>query len=155
MSPAAMRAIILLLCLTIGQSAHAADAIELLGRGVQIYGCTATDGSFAWKLTGPDATLTDAQGMVAGHHFAGPSWQASDGSLVVGEVLAASAGAKGAVPWLVLHAKSHTGAGAFATVKYIVRSRTEGGAAPAGGCDAAHAGASVRVPYSATYTFFP
>ena len=150
-----MRAIILLLCLTIGHSANAADVIDLLGRGVQIYRCTATDGGFAWKLTGPDATLTDAQGTVVGRHFAGPSWQAADGSLVVGEVLAASDGARGAVPWLVLHAKSHAGAGAFAAVRYIVRSRTEGGVAPANGCDTAHDGASVRIPYSATYTLFP
>ena len=39
-------------------------------------------------------------------------------------------------------------------VAYVVRSGTAGGAAPATGCDAAHANAESRVPYSATYTFF-
>ena len=40
-------------------------------------------------------------------------------------------------------------------VAYVVRTRTEGGVAPATGCDASHADAEVRVPYSAVYLFFP
>ncbi len=61
----------------------------------------------------------------------------------------------GAIPWLVLRAKSHAGDGLFAKVAYIVRSATEGGSAPTAGCDAAHVGAEARVGYRATYTFFP
>ena len=38
----------------------------------------------------PDASLLDAKGQVIGKHFAGPSWQANDGSIVVGEALNAS-----------------------------------------------------------------
>ena len=60
-----------------------------------------------------------------------------------------------AIPWLVLAAKAHQGAGLFANVAYITRSLTEGGAAPASGCDAAHAGREVPVSYQATYVFFP
>jgi hypothetical protein len=74
---------------------------------------------------------------------------------VVGEPLNASPSPDaGAIPWLVLHAKSHAGSGAMATVQYIVRERTEGGMAPTSGCDAGHAGSEVRVPYSAVYLFF-
>ena len=139
-----------------GQPARAAaPAIELLGRGVQIYDCAASGAGFAWQLKAPDAMLLDGQGRPVGHHFAGPSWQATDGSLVTGDVVASSSGAAGAVPWLVLRAKSHAGEGIFATVRYIVRSQTVGGAAPGAGCDAGHAGAETRVDYHATYTLFP
>ena len=130
-------------------------AVALQGRGVQIYDCIAAPGGFAWRLKAPDARLFDARGQDVGHHFAGPSWQAADGSTVVGEVVASSAGAAGAIPWLVLRVKSHAGTGLFGPVTYVVRSQTIGGAAPDGGCDKDHLGAQARVGYSATYTFFP
>jgi hypothetical protein len=130
-------------------------AIEATGKGVQIYTCKASNSAYAWALKAPDASLTDAGGHVIGKHFAGPSWQATDGSTVVGEALNVSSSPhNGSVPWLVLHAKSHLGDGVMANVQYIVRMRTEGGIAPASGCDATHVGAEVRVPYSATYVFF-
>ena len=130
-------------------------AIEAFAKGVQIYACKPAGGAYAWTLQGPDATLSDAKGHAIGKHFAGPSWQAEDGSVVVGETLNASPSPDaGAVAWLVLHAKSHSGNGTMASVQYIVRTRTEGGVAPATGCDAAHAGAQTRVPYSAVYLFF-
>jgi hypothetical protein len=137
-------------------AAHATPALQLIGKGVQVYTCKPTTSGFGWALKGPDAVLTDVDGKTVGRHFAGPSWQANDGSTVVGEPLVASPSpAPGAVAWLVLHAKSHLGAGIFAEVAYIVRTATDGGAAPSTGCDAAHAAAEVREPYSATYTFFP
>lgn len=137
-----------------GQPAKA-PAIEAFGKGVQIYTCQSAAGSYAWKLKAPDAQLLDAKGNVIGKHFAGPTWQANDGSTVVGEALNASpAPDAGAIPWLVLHAKSHEGNGAMATVQYVVRARTEGGVAPASGCDAGHVGGEVRVPYNAVYLFF-
>jgi len=130
-------------------------AIEGFAKGVQIYTCKAANGSYAWTLKAPDASLSDAKGQVIAKHFAGPSWQAEDGSVVVGEPVQASPSPDaGAVSWLVLHAKSHTGNGEMASVQYIVRTRTEGGVAPATGCDAGHAGGEVRVPYSAVYLFF-
>ena len=129
--------------------------IVLLGRGSQIYDCTQAATGFAWRLKAPDAILTDAAGRRAGHHFAGPSWQAEDGSTVTGEVLVASEATQAdAIPWLVLKAATHNGNGLFSAVAYIVRSATVGGTAPASGCDPAHSGAETRVNYSATYTFF-
>ena len=149
------------LLLTLSGLAHAQGqpaklpAIEAFGKGAQIYTCAATNGSYAWKLKAPDAKLLDAKGNVIGKHFAGPSWQATDGSTVVGEPLNASPSPDvRSIAWLVLHAKSHEGNGQMSTVQYIVRTRTEGGVAPATGCDAAHADSEVRVPYSAVYLFF-
>ncbi|HUB90828.1 MAG TPA: DUF3455 domain-containing protein [Dyella sp.] len=137
-----------------GQAAKP-HAIEAFAKGVQIYSCKGAGGSYAWALKAPDASLSDAKGHALGKHFAGPSWQAEDGSVVVGEPLNVSPSPDpGAVTWLVLRAKSHTGQGDMASVQYIVRTRTEGGVAPPTGCDAAHAGAEVRVPYSAVYLFF-
>jgi hypothetical protein len=143
----------IMLPVTSGQATG--TAMMLTGRGVQIYTCAAQGGQTAWRLKAPDADLFDAQGHLAGHHSAGPSWRAADGSTVTGEKLVDSAApAPGAVPWLVLHAKSHSGSGVFTGVSTITRSQTEGGAAPKTGCDSAHKGAETRIPYSAIYTFF-
>ena len=155
-----MRSLVLLGALVVAGAPSAqaggGTAIVLLGKGVQIYGCTRTEAGYVWRLTAPEAVLTDADGHRIGRHFAGPSWQAEDGSTVTGEPLAASqAPQAGAIPWLVLRAKTHVGDGLFAGVSYIVRSATESGVAPAAGCDPAHADAEARVGYSATYTFFP
>jgi hypothetical protein len=131
-------------------------AVEAFGKGVQIYTCKETAATYAWTLKAPEGTLSDAKGNVIGKHFAGPSWQATDGSTVVGEPLNASPSPDaGAIPWLVIHAKSKTGSGVMSNIAYVVRTRTEGGMAPATGCDAGHANAEVRVPYSAVYLFFP
>lgn len=138
----------------LGAAAPAGGPWALEGHGVQIYACQAKAAGFAWQLVGPEATLADAAGHPVIHHFAGPSWQALDGSVVVGEVVASSAGAAGSIPWLVLHARAHRGAGRMDAVSYIVRSQTQGGVAPAAGCDGAHVGVQTRVDYSATYTFF-
>ena len=135
--------------------AHAGSALELQGKGVQIYTCTADGSAFAWRLKAPDAMLSDLQGRPAGHHFAGPTWQAADGSTVAGEVLTSGSGDAAAIPWLILRAKSHTGDGVFSGVGYIVRSRTAGGAAPGTGCDKDHAGTETKMDYTASYTFFP
>lgn len=130
-------------------------AIEAFGRGAQIYSCNAANGGYAWVFKAPDATLSDTHGHVIGKHFAGPSWQAEDGSVVVGEPISVSVSPDaGAVPWIVMRAKSHTGQGEMASVQYIVRTGTKGGVAPTTGCDASHAGTETRVPYSAIYLFF-
>ena len=129
--------------------------IVLQGRGAQVYACMHAGVAYGWRLKAPDAVLLDAEGHVVGRHFAGPTWQAQDGSIVDGKPVAAGgAPRQDAVAWLVVAATSHSGKGLFAGVSYVVRSATEGGAMPATGCDAAHAGAEQRVGYSATYTFF-
>jgi hypothetical protein len=60
----------------------------------------------------------------------------------------------GAIPWLLLKAKSHEGAGTFGRVLYIQRVDTEGGVAPVTGCDQAHFNNEVRVDYRADYYFY-
>jgi hypothetical protein len=132
-----------------------APAIEAFAKGVQIYTCKASGSTYGWSLKAPDANLSDAKGNPVAKHFAGPTWQAPDGSAVVGAPINVSPSPDaGSIAWLVLQAKSHSGNGVMTGVQYIVRTRTEGGVAPATGCDAGHAGSEVRVPYSAVYLFF-
>jgi hypothetical protein len=132
-----------------------AQVLEAIADGVQIYACEAKDQGFEWAFKAPEATLFDKQGRQIGTHFAGPSWKTDDGGSVVGEVAArADAPDKGAIPWLLLRAKSHDGPGILSTVAFIRRAETKGGTAPGTGCDAGHRGEQARMRYSATYQFF-
>jgi hypothetical protein len=132
--------------------------LKAAAQGVQIYACSAKAGDptqFEWVFKAPEAALVGDQGERIGRHYAGPTWEANDGSKVVGEVLQrADAPRPGAVPWLLLKAKSGEGDGTFKSVTYIQRADTEGGIAPKGGCDAQHSGTEVRVDYEATYYFY-
>lgn len=134
-------------------------ATEVLqARGVQIYECAADaarPGSHAWVFKAPEADLTDAQGRLLGTHFAGPTWQAADGSRLTGKLRARDPGPDPqAIPWLLLDATPAGSPGRFSAVRSIQRLQTVGGAMPGTPCDAAHAGALARVPYRAVYVFF-
>ena len=130
--------------------------LRATARGAQIYTCkpkAAEPAEFEWALKAPEAELFDQSGARIGRHYAGPTWESADGSRVVGEVMQRSA-VPGAVPWLLLRAKSTEGSGMLSGVKYIQRLDTAGGVAPSGGCDAAHEGTEARVDYSANYDFY-
>jgi len=126
-------------------------------KGVQIYECRAKkdSGGYEWAFVAPDAQLSDRTGRAIGTHGAGPSWQASDGSRVVGTVKQrADAPTAGAIPWLLLTAKSDGPPGAFSKVTSIQRVNTVGGVAPETGCGATTNGTKTRVAYTADYYFF-
>ena len=132
--------------------------LKALGKGVQIYGCMATTADpskFEWSFKAPEADLTNEDGKKIARHYAGPTWEANDGSKVLGEVQKkADAPRPGAVAWLLLKAKTNEGTGTFARVTYIQRVDTEGGVAPAAGCDQAHVNTEARVDYRANYYFY-
>ena len=93
--------------------------------------------------------------MKIGRHYAGPHWEATDGSKIVASAKASAASPEGAaIPWLLLGAKSVGPEGAFSKVSSIRRVHTVGGIAPGSGCSAAAAGSVARVPYTADYFFF-
>jgi hypothetical protein len=133
-----------------------AVVLQAKGDGVQIYACTDAPGGTKWVLKAPDAKLLDAAGNTIGSHFAGPTWKLVDGGQVQGELIASRpAPEAGAVAWLLLRAKAGTATGSLAEVALIRRTETHGGAAPTAGCaGAADEGKTVRVPYTATYTFY-
>jgi hypothetical protein len=123
-------------------------------RGTQVYECRAKKegAGVEWAFVAPEAELFDAQGANVGKHYAGPHWEARDGSKLVGAVAArADAPRAGAIPWLLLTTKSVGPAGAFSRATHIQRVNTAGGIAPATGCGADTVGKTVRVAYSADY----
>jgi hypothetical protein len=137
----------------------ASEALAMIvpAKGVQIYECRASkDGSqYEWVFIAPEAELFDKHGKAIGSHGAGPIWQSSDGSRILGKVRQrADAPAPGAIPWLLLATESTGPQGAFSRVSSIQRINTVGGVAPAAGCSRETAGRSARIGYRADYYFF-
>jgi len=132
--------------------------LEALASGVQIYECTPKPGeptAYEWAFRAPEAALVDRLGRTLGKHYAGPTWESTDGSSVVGEVKARDPGPNpSTIPWLLLSAKATAGAGMFSATKSIQRVQTVGGATPTAPCSATNAKQVARVPYTATYYFY-
>jgi hypothetical protein len=119
--------------------------------GAQIYDCKAdSNGKLVWQFREPVATLL-LDGQTAGRHYAGPSWELTDSSAVVGKVSGRAPGATANdIPLLKLEATSHRGSGKLTGVTTIQRLNTKGGVTE-GACE--RAGTFLSVPYSADYTF--
>jgi hypothetical protein len=125
--------------------------ITLHAEGAQVYECKAgADGKLAWAFREPIATLL-SDGKTAGRHYAGPNWELSDGSAVVGKLAASAPGETAAdIAWLKLDAASHRGSGTLSDVITVQRINTKGGKLE-GACDTA--GTYRSAPYSADYVF--
>ncbi len=126
--------------------------------GVQIYSCNATPTGYSWAFVAPRANLYDDNGKLVVTHFGGPTWQAKDGSYVVGQRVDGVTVDPTAIPWLLLSAASPA-AGAdgdrLAHTTDIQRIATAGGLPPAAAeCNAGTAGATKEVPYTADYYFW-
>jgi hypothetical protein len=130
--------------------------LHVHAKGDQVYACKAADGGqFTWTLKAPDAQLFDKDGKPFGKHFAGPSWEANDGSRVTGKAVANSPSPDAdSIPWLLVNILTHEGSGVLSRATTIQRLNTKGGKAPSSGCDESHAGQELRVPYSADYLFY-
>jgi len=129
--------------------------LQVHAKGDQVYVCQEGVTQFAWALKAPDAQLFDKDGKPFGKHFAGPAWQANDGSRVTGKAVAnAPSPDPDSIPWLLVNVVSHDGSGVLSRAAHIQRINTKGGKAPASGCDSTHAGQEARAPYSADYLFF-
>jgi hypothetical protein len=128
--------------------------VSVHAKGDQVYSCKTDGPSPAWTLKAPDAQLFDQDGKSFGKHFAGPSWEANDGSRVTGKAIANASPDPDSIPWLLVNIISHEGKGILSPATTIQRLHTKGGKAPASGCDASHAGREIRVPYSADYLFY-
>ncbi len=131
--------------------------LQVSAQGVQRYTCEVNAGAATWTFKEPQASLFDMQQRRVGRHGAGPTWTALDGGKptgsVVGAVKASAPGGAGNIPWLLLDVTSREGSGIFSDAKGILRINTQGGVAPAQGCDEAHAGQKLSVPYTANYVF--
>ena len=132
-------------------------AMVVPAKGVQIYECRPRReqvGAFEWSFVAPEADLFDRHGAKIGKHYAGPHWESSDGSKILGTLKdRADAPVASAIPWLLLTAKSVGSEGSFSKVTSIQRVNTAGGVAPRDGCAPSSSGASARVAYTADYYF--
>jgi Protein of unknown function (DUF3455) len=131
---------------------------DLHAKGVQIYECQPAKNDpskFEWSFKQPEAALFTKGGRRVGKHYAGPTWEANDGSKVIGEVVGRSESPKpDSIPWLLLRAKATFGHGLFTGVQYVQRLNTVGGNAPAVACRPDQAGQQLRASYTADYVFY-
>jgi hypothetical protein len=121
--------------------------------GVQIYTCNGS----VWSAAVPRADLFDDNGKLIISHFAGPSWQAADGSKAVGTVVDKVTVDETAIPWVLLSATTTPGpdGNRLVDTSFIQRLETTGGLTPpAADCNAATADTVVEVPYTAEYVFW-
>ena len=145
-------------------SAFAADALpeaiaapgetvvlSVHAEGAQVYECKAgNDSKLAWAFREPVATLL-AEGKTVGRHYAGPNWELSDSSAVVGKAVGNAPGATANdIAWLKLDAASRRGSGVLTPVTTVQRINTHGGKLE-GSCE--KAGEFKSAPYSADYIF--
>ena len=128
-----------------------AVVLSVHAEGAQVYECKAgADGKPMWSFREPIATLL-VDGKTIGRHYAGPNWEYSDGSAVVGKAAASAPGAtSNDIPWLKIDVISRRGSGILTGVTTVQRTNTQGGMFQ-GPCD--KAGATHSAPYSADYLF--
>ena len=111
-------------------------------------------GAHEWAFVGPVATLYGADKKMVGKYYAGPTWEAADGSKVTGKQVAVAPATPGSIPLQLVKAEPAMGAGAMTGVSYIQRLNTKGGVAPAMACDAMGKGKRQVVAYEADYVFY-
>jgi hypothetical protein len=128
-----------------------AIVLTVHAEGAQVYECKAgADGKLGWAFREPIATLL-ADGKTVGRHYAGPNWEHSDGSAVVGKAAGNAPGTTpNDIPWLKLNVVSSRGSGLLTGVTTVQRINTQGGKLD-GACD--KAGSFRSAPYSAEYVF--
>jgi len=125
--------------------------LSVHAEGAQVYECkSSADGKLNWVFREPIATLL-VDGKTVGRHYAGPNWEHSDGSAVVGKAIGNAPGATDSdIPWLKLEVISHRGSGVLSGVTTVQRINTAGGKLE-GACD--KAGSFKSAPYSTEYVF--
>lgn len=129
--------------------------VKALATGAQNYVCSEGKSGLEWTFKGPQAELRDETGRAIGKHYAGPTWEASDGSKVVARMVSSADAESGdAIPQLLLASTQNTGNGVFSGVKNIQRLQTSGGLAPKERCGQDQLGRLVQAPYQAVYYFY-
>jgi Protein of unknown function (DUF3455) len=128
-----------------------ARMLTIHAQGAQIYECKADNsGKLVWQFREPIASLF-VDGKTVGRHYAGPTWEMTDSTMVTGKVTGRAPGATAKdIPLLKLQVASQRGTGQLTGASTIQRINTKGGTAE-GPCE--QGGAFLSVPYSADYVF--
>jgi len=141
--------------------------------GTQNYTCVAVmddggaDGgeagtTYVWTFVGPEADLKDCNAQKIGSHFASdagptrPEWMELGGDYVIGKKHSGFVpdGGSGSIPWLLIDTVSTGGTGPLTKTQNVQRLNTDGGVAPASGCDSNNVNMTQKVPYVADYYFY-
>jgi Protein of unknown function (DUF3455) len=133
---------------------QAEQVMTTTASGVQNYSCEYdTQHHLGWVFKSPQATLYDASGHAIIRHAAGPSWEAEDGSRIVGHVVAQTpSDTDASIPQLLLETRSTAANGELSGIRYVQRVKTVGGMMPVAPCSTEHdIGSS---PYLANYVFY-
>jgi Protein of unknown function (DUF3455) len=127
------------------------EVAKFHAEGAQIYECKlANDGKLIWQFREPIATLL-LDGKTVGRHYAGPTWEHSDGSAVTGKVIASAPSDTPAdIAWLKLATATNRGTGILSGATTVQRINTRGGVVT-GACD--QPGSFRSAPYAADYVF--
>ena len=129
------------------------ELVAFHAEGAQLYECKSDSGkpgALVWQFREPIASLIQ-DGKSVGQHYAGPTWDYSDGSSVKGKVTSSTPGATpNDIPWLTLAIVDHRNSGILSGATAVRRINTKGGVAQ-GSCQ--KAGDFLSVPYSADYVF--
>jgi hypothetical protein len=138
------------LALSAALPAQAEVLVTLHATGAQVYRCTQQAQDLVWSFREPIATLL-LENKTVGRHYAGPTWEMGDNSLVRARVVETRPGAtKDDIPVLVLAAAERSGDGLLVRTRTVRRINTKGGVL-AGACTTA--GELRSVPYEADYVF--
>jgi len=132
-------------------------SLHTVGVGEITYECRVKTGSsdaYDWAFVAPVATLSDVNKQAVGKYYAGPTWEANDGSKVSGKQVAVAPASAGSIPLQLVKAEPASGTGTMNGVTYIQRLNTKGGVAPTDACSASSAGARKQVSYQADYVFY-
>lgn len=134
-----------------------APALLLVGKGEITYECRAkadAPDQFAWAFVAPNAALLTSAGLPAGRYYAGPTWEALDGSRVTGKQVAIAPAAPGNIPLQLVKAEAASGTATLNNITFIQRLNTQQGVAPALPCNASMVNQKQIVSYQADYVFY-
>ena len=129
------------------------EVLSLEASGEQIFQCSRDSQGWYWKFLTPNAYLFDPQSNQAvikhGYRF---GFAHNDGSKLSARIIKVHRNGKD-LPQALFLTQSSAHPGALHKIRYVQRTNCQGGL-PKTQCTAKQKGEILRVPFSATYTFF-
>lgn len=134
--------------------ADTSAAFILTGKGVQQFQCTADAAGRYWKFITPQAQLSDEKGRVVARQGSDGSFFANDGSMLSAKIEKyAQDSVAGNLRDLVYKTTHRGRPGLFSGISHVKRSNGQGGI-PLTRCSASQLGTTLKVPFTATFTFY-
>lgn len=132
----------------------ASAAFVLSGQGVQLFQCTSDAAGRYWRFIAPDTRLTDAQGRLVARQGSDGSFFAEDNSALSAKIVRYAQDSPAEDLRDLLYQTSPRGKqGVLSDIVYVKRSNGKGGV-PLTRCSPSQLGSTLKVPFTATYTFY-